>query len=318
MKVEEISGFARRIIDNVEQVIVGKRDPVRLALVALLCEGHILMEDVPGVAKTMLARCLARSLGCSFSRVQCTPDVLPTDITGASIFNQKTGEFEFREGPVFHQVVLADEINRATPRTQSALLEAMGERQVTIDGTTYPMARPFIVIATQNPIEHEGTFPLPEAQLDRFLIRMSVGYPSFPDENTMLERLRLEHPIDSLEQVAAGEELLEAQQAVRDVFVHEKVREYIVRIAQASRRSADLAMGGSPRATLALYRTSQALAAVEGRNYIIPDDVKYCALPVLCHRVILNPESRLRGRKPAEAVEAVLETIPAPVERTPG
>jgi MoxR-like ATPase len=317
MKVEEIAPFARRVIDNVERVIVGKRDPIRLAMVALLCEGHVLMEDVPGVAKTMLARSLAISLGCSFARIQCTPDVLPSDITGSSIFNQKLGEFEFRPGPVFHQIVLADEINRATPRSQSALLEAMGERQVTIDGVTHPMARPFMVIATQNPIEHEGTFPLPEAQLDRFLIRMSLGYPSFPDENTMLERLRLEHPIDSIGQVSNAEELLTAQQAVREVFVHEKVREYIVRVAQATRRAADLAMGASPRATFALYRTSQALAAIEGRTYIIPDDVKYCAGPVFCHRIILNPESRLRGRKPTEAVEAVLQTIPAPVERTP-
>ncbi len=312
----EIAAFSRKIIDNVEHVIVGKRDPIRLAMVSLLCEGHVLLEDVPGVAKTMLARCLAISLGCTFSRIQCTPDVLPSDITGASIFNQKTTEFEFRSGPVFHQVVLADEINRATPRSQSALLEAMAERQVTVDGITYPMARPFMVIATQNPIEHEGTFPLPEAQLDRFLIRMSLGYPSFPDENAMLERLRLEHPINALGKVADADELLAAQAAVREIFVHEKVREYMVRIVHATRRSPDLAMGASPRATLALYRTSQALAAIEGRNYVLPDDVKYCAEPVFCHRVILNPESRLRGRTAIEAIESVLETIPAPVERT--
>lgn len=318
MTATDIAGFSRAIIENCENVIVGKRDPIRLAMVSLLCEGHILMEDVPGVAKTMLARSLATSLGCTFARIQCTPDVLPSDITGSSIFNQKTSEFEFRAGPVFNQIVLADEVNRATPRTQSALLEAMGERQVTIDGITYPMQEPFMVIATQNPIEHEGTFPLPEAQLDRFLIRMSLGYPSFPDENTMLERLRLEHPINSLQQVANAEQLREVQAAVREVFVHEKVREYIVRIAHASRRSADLAVGASPRATLALYRTSQALAAVEARNYVIPDDVKYCSLPVFCHRVILNPESRLRGRSTTEAIEAVLETIPAPVERRPG
>ena len=317
MTANDISGFSRTIVDNCERVIVGKRDPIRLAMVSLLCEGHILMEDVPGVAKTMLARSLAISLGCSFARVQCTPDVLPSDITGSSIFNQKTSEFEFRPGPVFNQIVLADEINRATPRTQSALLESMGERQVTIDGTTYPMEQPFMVMATQNPIEHEGTFPLPEAQLDRFLIRMSLGYPSFPDENTMLERLRLQHPIGSLAQVADADQLRATQAAVREVFVHEKVREYIVRISHATRRSPDLAMGASPRATHALYRTSQALAAIEGRNYVIPDDVKYCALPVFCHRVILNPESRLRGRTTTEAVEAVLETIPAPVERAP-
>jgi len=312
-----ISEFARTVISNVETVIVGKRDAIRLALVSLLCEGHILIEDVPGVAKTMLARCLAKSLGASFTRIQCTPDVLPTDVTGSSIYNQRTQEFEFRAGPVFHQIVLADEINRATPRAQSALLEAMAERQVSVDGITYPTPRPFLVIATQNPIEHEGTFPLPEAQLDRFLIQMAIGYPSFPDENAMLERLRGDHPIETIPQVATAEELQAAQTQVRDMYVHEKVREYIVRLVHATRRSGDLAMGASPRASLALYRTSQALAAVEGRNFVLPDDIKYMSRAVLCHRVILNPEARLRGRTTVEAVDEVLDTIAAPVDRGP-
>jgi len=295
---------------------VGKRDPIKLALVALLCEGHILLEDVPGVAKTMLARSLAISLGCSFARIQCTPDLLPSDITGASVFNQKTAEFEFRPGPVLNQVILADEINRATPRTQSALLECMAEGQVTVDGQTYPLPRPFIVIATQNPIEHEGTFPLPEAQLDRFLVRLSLGYPSLVDENAMLERLRGTHPIESLEQVSGGDELHTCSEAAKEIFVHEAVREYIVRLVQATRRCPDLAMGASPRASLALYRTSQALAGIEGRNFVLPDDVKAMALPVLPHRVILNPESRLRGQNTWEVIQSLLDTVPAPVGET--
>jgi MoxR-like ATPase len=311
----DVAAFGRKIIDNVELVVVGKRDAVRLSLVSLLCEGHILMEDVPGVAKTMLARALAKSVGVTFSRVQCTPDLLPSDVTGVSVFNQKITEFEFRKGPVFHQILLADEINRATPRAQSSLLEAMGERQVTVDGQTYPLARPFMVLATQNPIEHEGTFPLPEAQLDRFLIRMSIGYPSFSDENIMLERLRLAHPIDQLKQVVTVEELLLAQAAVRDVFVHDKVREYIVRLVHATRHSPDLAMGASPRASMALYRTAQAFAGSEGRNYVTPDDVKYMTASVLCHRVIVAPESRLRGQGSDQIVEALVETVPAPIEK---
>ena len=313
--VANIQEFSRRIIDNVERVIVGKRDVVRLALTALLCEGHILLEDVPGVAKTMLARAVAKSIGCTFARVQCTPDLLPSDITGVSIFNQKLSEFEFRPGPVMHQIVLADEINRATPRTQSALLEAMAERQVTVDGISHHLARPFMVIATQNPVEHEGTFPLPEAQLDRFLLQLSIGYPSFVDENAMLLRLHSAHPIDSLQQVVSVEELLEAQQSAREVFVHDVVREYIVRVVQATRRSPDFALGASPRASISLYRTGQALAAVEGRNYVLPDDIKVMFLPVIQHRTILNPESRLRGRSLTEAGTECLESIPVPVEK---
>jgi MoxR-like ATPase len=311
----DVAAFSRKVIENVETVIVGKRDGVRLALACLLCEGHVLLEDVPGVAKTMLARSLARSLGCTFARVQCTPDLLPSDVTGTSVFNQKTLEFEFRQGPVFHQILLADEINRATPRAQSALLECMAERQVTADGQTYELARPFMVLATQNPIEHEGTFPLPEAQLDRFLMRMSLGYPSFSDENTMLERLRLTHPIDELEQVVGVEDLIEAQATVREVFVHEKVREYIVRLVHATRHTTELAMGASPRASAALYRSAQAIAALEGRNYAAPDDVKYVVKSVLCHRVIMAPEARLQGRDSSQIVDALIEQVPAPVEK---
>ena len=311
----DVAALGRAVIDNVEKVVVGKRDAVRLSLVCMLCEGHVLLEDVPGVAKTMLARALALSVGCSFSRVQCTPDLLPSDVTGVSVFNQKSLEFEFRQGPVFHQVLLADEINRATPRAQSALLECMAERQVSVDGQTYTLARPFMVLATQNPIEHEGTFPLPEAQLDRFLMRMSIGYPSFSDENEMLERLRLEHPIDRLEQVISAQQLIDAQASVREVFVHEKVREYIVRLVHATRRTTDLAMGASPRASIALYRTCQALAALDGRNYAAPDDVKYVVKSVLSHRVIVAPEARLRGHGSSEIIDALVEKVPAPVEK---
>src|SRR6516225_3086144 len=270
----DVGALATRIIANMEKVIIGKRHQLTLALVAYLCEGHILLEDVPGVAKTMLARALARSVGCSFKRIQCTPDLLPTDVTGVSVFNQKTTEFEFRPGPIFAQTVLADEINRTTPRTQSALLEAMAERRVTVDGQTYTLKPPFLVLATQNPIDHEGTFPLPEAQLDRFLIRLSIGYPSLEEEGKMLERLQHSHPIDDLGTVVSAADWVACQDAVREVHVDDKVKRYLLEIVQRTREHDDVHLGGSPRASLALFRTAQALAAVQGRTFVIPDDVK--------------------------------------------
>jgi MoxR-like ATPase len=311
--MKDVTTTARKILDNVEKVIVGKRRQIILSLVSWLCEGHLLLEDVPGVAKTMLARALARSVGCSFKRIQCTPDLLPTDVTGASIFNQKVAEFEFRPGPIFAQIVLADEINRATPRTQSALLEAMAEARVTVDGVTHTLAPPFVVIATQNPIDHEGTFPLPEAQLDRFLMRFSLGYPSMEDELKMLGLLERSHPLDQLQPVVSAEEWIAAQQAVRQVHVDEKIRKYIVQIVQATRESDELSLGGSPRASIALFRTSQALAAVGGRNYVQPDDVKKVAGPVMGHRLILKPEARLRKATTQAVLEEIVEEVPVPM-----
>lgn len=307
-----VAELAGRIVSNVEKVVVGKRDVIRLSVAALLAEGHVLFEDVPGVAKTMLARALAISLGCTFARLQCTPDLLPSDITGVFVFNQKTGEFEFRPGPVLNNIVLADEINRATPRAQSALLEAMAERQISVDGHTFQLPAPFLVMATQNPIEFEGTFPLPEAQLDRFLMKLTIGYPSFSDENEMLERQRERHPIEELGPVASAEEVLAAQRVLRGVKVHEAVRQYIVRLVHATRGHPDLAMGASPRASLALYRAGQAMAAIVGRSYVLPDDIKYLAWYILPHRLILAAESRLRGRQSTDIIQELLEQVPAP------
>jgi MoxR-like ATPase len=313
----DVAGVARRITNNVEKVIVGKRRQILLCLVSWFCEGHILLEDVPGVAKTMLARALAQSVGCGFKRIQCTPDLLPTDITGVSVFNQKTTEFEFRPGPVFTQVLLVDEINRATPRTQSALLEAMAEGRVTVDGVTYPLARPFLVIATQNPIDHEGTFPLPEAQLDRFFMRFSLGYPSLEEELHMLELQEKSHPIDDLGPVVTPEELIAVQRAVRTVYVDEKVRRYIGQIVQTTRNWEELSLGASPRGTIALFRASQAVAAIAGRNFVLPDDVKRVATAVLNHRLILRPESRLRKRTAQLILEEILAQVPVPVLTPP-
>ncbi len=309
----DVAATAAKIIGNIERVIIGKRPQVTLAVVAYFCEGHILLEDVPGVAKTMLARSLAKSVGCSFKRLQCTPDLLPTDVTGVSVFNQKTAEFEFRPGPIFAQTVLADEINRTTPRTQSALLEAMAERRVTADGQTYALKAPFLVIATQNPIDHEGTFPLPEAQLDRFLIRLSLGYPGPEEESKMLQRLQHGHPIDDLTPAVSAADVLACQDAIREVYLDDKVRRYILEIVHRTREHDDVHLGGSPRASIALFRTSQALAAISGRNYVLPDDVKRMTIPVLAHRLILRPESRLRKVTPAAVINEIIPDVAVPV-----
>jgi MoxR-like ATPase len=309
----DVSGVASKIIGNIEKVIIGKRQQVSLAIVSYFCEGHILLEDVPGVAKTMLARALARSVGCTFKRIQCTPDLLPTDVTGVSVFNQKTAEFEFRPGPIFAQTVLADEINRATPRTQSALLEAMAERRVTVDGQTYNLKPPFLVVATQNPIDHEGTFPLPEAQLDRFLIRLSLGYPGAEEESKMLQRLQHGHPIDELNPIVSAAEVVACQDAIREVFVDDKIRRYLLSIVLKTREHEDVHLGGSPRASIALFRTGQALAAISGRNFVLPDDIKRMAAPVLGHRLILKPESRLRKVTPASVINEIVPEVPVPV-----
>jgi MoxR-like ATPase len=306
----QVREFTQTVIDNVERVIVGKRDAIELVMVALICEGHVLIEDVPGTGKTMLARAVAASLGLTFKRLQCTPDLLPNDITGVSVYNQRSGEFEFRPGPAFVHVLLADEINRATPRTQSALLESMGEGQVTVDGVTYPLQRPFLVLATQNPIEYEGTFPLPEAQLDRFLLKLSVGYPSPDEEGQILLNLQREHPIMGLGQVVDGSRILDLQRQVWEVYVDDTVREYVVRLIHATRAHADLALGASPRGSLALFKTAQALAAVRGRDFVMPDDVKKLAVPALVHRLIVRPESALRGYTPERILSDLLRSTP--------
>jgi MoxR-like ATPase len=306
--------MAERVRANVARVIVGKDAVVELLLVALLCEGHLLLEDVPGTGKTTLARALASSIDCEFRRIQFTPDLLPTDVTGLSYFNQKLGEFQFRPGAIFTNVLLTDEINRATPRTQSALLEAMQERQVTIDGVTRALPRPFIVLATQNPVELEGTFPLPEAQLDRFMMRLEVGYPAADDEVEILDRYERDDPLAALRPVTSGADVLALQRAVREVHVANVVRRYIVDIVRATRAYDDIQLGASPRATLALHRGAQALAAVRGRDFVKPDDIKELSRPTLAHRLILAPEARLRGRSPAEVVKNVVARVPAPVE----
>ena len=306
----EIRQFVDRVVKNVERVIVGKRDSITSLMVALLCEGHVLIEDVPGTGKTMLARSIAASLGGGFRRLQCTPDLLPNDVTGVSVYNQKNTQFEFRPGPVFVNVLLADEINRATPRTQSALLEAMQEQQVTVDGQTHSLPRPFLVLATQNPIEYEGTFPLPEAQLDRFLIRLTLGYPAPEDEKILLERVRREHPILHLKQVAECAELLELQKQAWDIHLDDTLRDYIVRLVGRTRTHPDLALGGSPRASLSLYKTAQALAGIEGRDHVLPDDIKRMLPAVLSHRLVLRPESALRGRTVHVVIEELLADTP--------
>lgn len=302
------------IIENVERVIVGKRSAVQMAMVALLGEGHLLIEDVPGIGKTTLCKAVARSIGCSFRRIQLTPDVLPSDVTGLYFFNQRTADFEFRPGPIFAHLVLADEINRATPRTQSALLECMEERQVTVDGETRPLPRPFLVIATQNPVELEGTFPLPEAQLDRFLLRIELGYPGEAEEEEMVLRFEEASPLEELHPVATVEQLVALQREVRRIHVDPAVRGYLVQLTRATRANPAVQLGASPRATLALHRAAQARALVEGRSFVIPDDVKALALPVLGHRLILEPQARIRGRKAASVLQEVLQSIPVPVD----
>lgn len=308
----KVQTFAEKVISNVEKVIVGKRAPLELAVIGLLCQGHLLIEDVPGVGKTMLARSLARSLGCSFNRLQFTPDMLPSDVTGVSIFNQVTNQFEFRPGPIMAQVVLADEINRATPKTQAALLEAMEERQATVDGVTHILPRPFLVLATQNPIEYEGTFPLPEAQLDRFFLRLRLGYPSKQDETRVLERQQFQHPIEELKVVVSVDELFAAQEAVKAVHVAQPVKDYIVELSHQTRHHADVYLGASPRGSLALYRAGQARAALHGRDYVLPDDVKALALPALAHRVILGPAARLSDLNAESVVQEIAKKVPAP------
>ena len=308
----EFRDVIKTVSANVERVVLGKSSTVRTALSAMLAGGHVLMEDVPGVAKTMLVRALAISTGCSYARVQCTPDLLPTDISGVSVYNQKNQEFEFRPGPIFHQVIVADEINRATPRTQSALLEAMAEGQVSVDGKTYPLQQPFIVFATQNPVEHEGTFPLPEAQLDRFMMRISMGYPSMQVEAELLESTRKSHPIDALKPVTDGATILRMQQSIREIHIHDSVRDYLLRIITRTRDSAHLSLGASPRASMALFRAAQAYAAVNGRSFVLPDDIKSLAPPVLEHRLILKPESRLRRVTVHSVLRDILAEVSVP------
>lgn len=306
---------AEKLIANVEKVIVGKHDEVQLTLLALLCQGHLLIEDVPGVGKTMLAKSIARSIGCAFQRIQFTPDMLPSDVTGVSVFNQKTRDFEFRPGPVMAQIVLTDEINRATPKTQSALLECMEERQLTVDGTTYPMARPFLVLATQNPIEYEGTFPLPEAQLDRFMMRISLGYPDAEDEINMMDAQQYVHPVEEIGQVVDVEELLEAQGTVKDIYIDDSVKEYIVAVVGETRKHPDVYLGASPRGSLALYKTGQARAAILGRDYVIPDDIKALAQVTLAHRLIISPSARIKNVDPKAVVEEIIDSVPVPGAR---
>ncbi len=313
-EVETIRAVAERMQANVERVIVGKSEVVRLALVALLCEGHILLEDVPGIGKTTLAKAIARSLGCSFRRIQFTPDLMPADITGINYYNQKVGEFVFREGPLSAQVVLADEINRATPRTQAALLEAMEERQLTVEGVTTRLPRPFLVVATQNPVELEGTFPLPEAQLDRFLVRLDLGYPDEDDEDEILSRFETASPLDALQPVVSAEELISHVDALSRLHVDPAVRRYAVRIVRETRQDQAFELGGSPRASLALFRTARAHAAINGRDFVLPDDVKAMAPYVLPHRLILSTQARLRGRDARQVLAEILEHVPVPVE----
>lgn len=307
-----IRALAETTVDNVEKVIIGKRREVELVLTAILCKGHVLIEDVPGVGKTVLTKAIARSIGSSFKRIQFTPDLLPSDVTGVNIFNQQRGQFEFRPGPIVSQMVLADEINRATPKTQSALLEAMEEAQVTIDGATHLLPQPFLVLATENPIDYEGTFPLPEAQLDRFLVRIALGYPGRQGELEMLDRQHQRHPLENLRQVTSVDELKSAQEAVKTVHVAPSVREYIVSLVEATRNHDEVFLGASPRGSIALFNASRAWAAIRGRNFVLPDDVKFLATPTLSHRIIVGPSARMQGYDSRSVVNDLLRTIPVP------
>ncbi len=313
--MEDPKIVAERIIENIERVIIGKERELRLAVTALLCGGHMLIEDVPGVGKTMLARAIAVSTGCVFRRIQFTPDLLPSDVTGVSIYNQKEGDFEFRPGPIIAQVVLADEINRATPKTQSALLEAMEERQVTVDGVTHKLPAPFMVMATQNPIEYEGTFPLPEAQLDRFLIRIHLGYPSRTDEILVLDAQQTVHPVDTIKQVTDANEILQLQRAVKEIYVDPLIKQYIVELANATREHEAVYLGASPRGSLALFRTGQARALLDGRDFVTPDDIKELALVTLGHRVIMSPGAKVKGTTVADVIATCLSRVPVPGAR---
>jgi MoxR-like ATPase len=308
----DVQEIANRIVENIEKVIVGKRSAVQLTVLGLLCQGHMLIEDVPGVGKTVLAKSVSRSVGCRFQRIQFTPDMLPTDVTGVSVYNQKTLEFEFRPGPIHAQIVLADEINRATPKTQSALLEAMEERQVTVDGKTYPLTPPFMVLATQNPIEYEGTFPLPEAQLDRFMLRIELGYPEKEDEIEILDRQQFFHPIENLEQAVTVEELSAGQQAIKEIYLDSLVKEYVVDIVRQTRVHPDVYLGASTRGALSIYRLCQARAALYGRDFVLPDDVKALAEPALSHRIIVGPAARIKDVEPSAIVQDILDNLPVP------
>ncbi len=310
--VIDIQTFTSRVLDNLEKVIVGKRQVLEMTLIGLLCQGHLLIEDVPGVGKTVLARSLAKSLGCSFSRIQFTPDMLPSDVTGVSIFNQMTRNFEFRAGPVMAQIVLADEINRATPKTQSSLLEAMEEKQITVDGITHPLPKPFMVLGTQNPIEYEGTFPLPEAQLDRFLMRIRLGYPSADDEIKIMENQQFKHPIETIEEATTQEELMEMQEEIKKVYVSPAVKKYITNLVRSTRENSDVYLGASPRGSLGLFRVGQARAAMNGRDFVLPDDIKAMAGFVLSHRIVVNPAARLKNLSADQIVQEVIRTVPVP------
>jgi len=309
---QTIQDFANKIKTNLEKVIVGKEQTLELVVIGLLCQGHLLIDDVPGVGKTVLARSLAKSLGCDFSRIQFTPDMLPSDVTGVSIFNQVSREFEYRPGPIMAQIILADEINRATPKTQSAMLEAMEERQVTVDGVTYPLPKPFLVMGTQNPIEYEGTFPLPEAQLDRFFMRVRMGYPSLMDEVKVLELQQLQHPILNLQPVASVDELLQNQELVKTMYISPPVKRYIVEIVRATRENSDVYLGSSPRGSLGLFRAGQAMAAIQGRDYVLPDDIKFLSEFVLAHRMVVQPASRLRNLTADQIVREIVDNLPVP------